>query len=391
MKIAYFYTSKTKGQDLLWGLVKNGHKIEIYTKDSNAYDRGETFEKERALIEEFIKARMCDCAMSWNFFPAVSDACMKLGIPYVSWIFDSPLLHIYCKEALNSCNYVFSLDRVETEELRSKGIKAFHLPMGVNTDRLNALDIKDEQIAEYSGDVAFVGSLYQNNPYNLLALPGDVKEKYDALFGRQLGDWTRNYLYEEFGPEDEEIFAKYAYGRINGIQDYELISPKYLYCGLMMSRRMAEIERAYILNTLAEDFNVTLYNSADDHSVLNGVECRPAVAYETIAPIVYFSTKINLNFTLKSIQTGIPLRVFDISAVGGFVMSNYQEEFEECYKPGQDIETFRTLDELVDKTRFYLTHERERLIIAMNGYRRTCAEHTMNQRVAKIFDIMKQE
>ena len=73
--------------------------------------------------------------------------------------------------------------------------------------------------------------------------------------------------------------------------------------------------------------------------------------------------------------------------VGGFLLSNYQAEFDELYEPGKEVELFSSFEELEDKAAFYLRHEKERLTIAMNGYKRTCAEHTMRQRVHKMMEI----
>lgn len=92
--------------------------------------------------------------------------------------------------------------------------------------------------------------------------------------------------------------------------------------------------------------------------------------------------------TLRSIQTGLPLRVFDIMGVGGFLMSNYQQEFEELYTPDKDVVLYSSIDELIDKTKFYLAHERERLTIAMNGYKRTISEHTMKIRAVQMLNTV---
>lgn len=87
-------------------------------------------------------------------------------------------------------------------------------------------------------------------------------------------------------------------------------------------------------------------------------------------PKIYYLSKINLNITMRSIETGIPQRVFDIMGVGGFVLSNYQEELEELFVPDREIVLFRDVPELLKKAEYYLNHEEERIRIAINGYKK---------------------
>lgn len=52
-----------------------------------------------------------------------------------------------------------------------------------------------------------------------------------------------------------------------------------------------------------------------------------AVDYYEVMPHVFKQSKINLNITLRSIQSGMPLRAWDIMGAGGFLLSNYQADF----------------------------------------------------------------
>lgn len=384
MKLLYCYSADNKVQDILWGFVELGIEIVVNSKCNDPYVTDGALEQDAIEIENIVKKENCDGVLSWNYYPSVSIACERMGIPYIAWLYDSPLVHVYSKTILNSCNYIFAFDRTQYNELLSLGVNCYYLPLAVNTTRLGAMEITDEEIQKYSEDVSFVGRLYTRNLYNeaIPFLSEDVISRHMAIFEKQYGDWNKNYLYSDITDEDLNMLQRVA--PIKGIENYELISKRNLYIGLIIARKMAEYERYRILNELAKYFPVTLYDSEEDTSTLVNVTCKPNVAYEKECPKVYFSSKINLNMTLRSIETGLPLRVFDIMGVGGFLMSNYQKEFEELYVPDKEVVLYSSMDELIDKTRFYLTHERERLIIAMNGYKRTIAEHTMKHRAATI-------
>ena len=153
-----------------------------------------------------------------------------------------------------------------------------------------------------------------------------------------------------------------------------------------MSRKLAEEERLLVLNTLARDYDVHHY--AGSHEGLTAVLCHPAVDYYTDMVRVFFASRINLNLTMPSIETGVPQRVFDIAASGGFVMTNRQEELAELFEPVKEVETFESLDELQDKCTYYLHHERERLQIALAGCKAACERHTYEQRLTELLGML---
>ena len=388
MKLLYCYSQTNKGQDIMWGFIELGVEMTMHNKVIDAFACDEKLIMEALEIEQTIKGEKCDGVLSWNYLPAASIACDRVGVPYISWIFDSPLVHVYSKTMLNSCNYIFVFDKLFYRDILSKGGNAYYLPLAVNSTRIGAMNITDEQIARFSEEVSFVGSLYTKNPYNeaLPLLSKNAIQEYEKLFNKQYGNWKDNYLYTDIS--NEEMARMEQLVPIRGIEDYPYISKGDTYIGFVLARKMAEYERKGMLNELAKHFNVTLYNSKEDKSELFNVACKPSVEYEYETPIVYYSSKINLNMTLRSIQSGLPLRVFDIMGVGGFLMSNYQKEFEELYVPDKEVVLYSSIDELVDKTRYYLNHERERLTIAMNGYKRTISEHTMKRRAASILRIV---
>ena len=152
---------------------------------------------------------------------------------------------------------------------------------------------------------------------------------------------------------------------------------------LFRSMQIAETERARTLNTLAKYFKVDLFTRSDA-SALQGVCIHGGVESLTEMPKIFHLSKINLNMTIKPIQTGLPLRIFDILGCGGFLMTNYQTELPEYFDIGVDLEAYSCMEELVDKCAYYLGHEDERQQIAHNGYRKVCEQHTYIHRIQKM-------
>ena len=85
--------------------------------------------------------------------------------------------------------------------------------------------------------------------------------------------------------------------------------------------------------------------------------------------------------TIKPIQTGLPLRIFDILGCGGFLMTNYQSELCDYFEIGVDLEAYTCMEELVEKCAYYLSHDRQRAQIAQKGYEKVCSLHTYPHRI----------
>ena len=111
------------------------------------------------------------------------------------------------------------------------------------------------------------------------------------------------------------------------------------------------------------------------------------IGFYDVMPHVFKNSKINLNITLRSIRSGIPLRAWDILGAGGFLLSNYQEDFFDFFVPGEDFDFFDGTDDLMSKIEYYLSHEKERTDIAENAFRKIAESHTYLHRVETMLEI----
>jgi spore maturation protein CgeB len=108
------------------------------------------------------------------------------------------------------------------------------------------------------------------------------------------------------------------------------------------------------------------------------------VDYYTVMPKVFAASHINLNISLRTIRTGIPLRVVDVLGCGGFLISNFQEEIMEYLQPGQELEIYENLEDLYAKTEFYLEHDDIRSQIAYNGFEKVKRDFTFKDRLSRM-------
>ena len=100
-------------------------------------------------------------------------------------------------------------------------------------------------------------------------------------------------------------------------------------------------------------------------------------------------SKINLNITLRSIESGMPLRALDVMGAGGFLLSNYQTELAENFVDGEELVLFESEEDLLAKVEYYLQHEKERQAIARCGWKKVCEEYSYEKRVAQIMELIQ--
>lgn len=122
---------------------------------------------------------------------------------------------------------------------------------------------------------------------------------------------------------------------------------------------------------------------------IEGVYNHGPIDHYATAPFVYDKAKININISLRSIHTGIPLRCFEILGSGGFLLSNYQGDFAVCYVDGEDFVSFGSKEDMLGKIEYYLSHEKERKEIAENGLRRTMENHTYKHRLREMLENVR--
>lgn len=93
---------------------------------------------------------------------------------------------------------------------------------------------------------------------------------------------------------------------------------------------------------------------------------------------VYAKSKICLNVAMKE---DLNMRCFEVMGAGGFLLTDYVPYMEELFQDGKHLVLYRSLDEAVDKAKYYLSHDSEREKIAQAGYEEVMAKHTIDHRV----------
>jgi len=82
-------------------------------------------------------------------------------------------------------------------------------------------------------------------------------------------------------------------------------------------------------------------------------------------------------------------RAYLACGCGGFYLARYVKGMEEIFELDREIVVFETLDEMVEKIRYYLTHDAERRRIAEAGRRRVLEHYTYQKRFEQMFHALR--
>ena len=382
MNILYVKSDALWMPGIMFALNKMGHEIMIYPNSIEELKDNEELEHQ---LETLLKEQKVDFILTILFSKEVARVTNRLELKYVTWCVDSPSFHAWVPEASYDNCYVFYFDYREYELKKKTQHTAYYLPLAADIIWSGQLVITDEDIKTHDCNMSFVGGLYTENLYNKFIdlFSADIRDAFSEIIEKSALVWDgRDRLHI---PQELVQTVRSNYPQIFSPFD---MPDEYYMRTCLLGQKLTQVERTLLIDLLAQQYDIHLY-TRDTETVPEGVRRFPAINLLQETPKVYYSSKINLNITLRSIASGIPARVFDIMSVGGFVLSNWQEEIPEFFEEGKEIVTYKTPEELLDKADYYLRHEDERIRIGVNGYRKVKERHTYEHRLDKIISIIQ--
>lgn len=364
---------------------KRDYQVSVIKNPTKNFDYDQNFFEK---FLEKIKQELPDIVFSFNFMPIVSKVCQIYGIIYICWVYDCPEMHLYSEAITNSVNRIFLFDRVQYQRFYEMSPNTiFHMPLATNP--LSLKDMKSISIndhKEYDNEICFMGSLYTEATrkyYDIKQLPEYWQGYIQGIVEAQLNVFGYNFIADSLS--DEQVQELKSYLKFELVDDYtasdrEIIADQYI--GWMCSA----LDRKRTIQHIAKEHQVALYTVSDTKDYYN-IDNRGVADSLTMMPKIFHCSKINLNITSKTIQSGISLRVLDVLGCKGFLITNYQPEIVEYFEDGKDLVVYEDLDDLTDKINYYLEHEDERKQIAENGYQKVCEYFTYDKVLDEILTL----
>lgn len=310
-----------------------------------------------------------------------------LRIPYVSLFYDNPMLTGFLEAMMtpaSSLYTVFIWDRYYLDCFREKvRTEAFFLPLAANPEVFNP----PSSSISYCFDVGFVGSVSEDTDYKALRQRAGWHDWLMWFATHVVETQWRNpqfpvekiieTLVETFPQQTRDIFE--AYYRSPASNDFML----------SIYQQLGDVYRLKMISALCE-FRPAVFGGKGWQKLGSDVvDWRGAIAYGPELADVYRRTRINLNISSVQLIKSANQRVFDVPAAGAFLLTDEKPGLEELFSIGEEIITYRTMDELREKVAYYLAHDSERKEIADNARRRVMASHTYIDRANRIIDVLR--
>lgn len=361
MKILLYQWKAYSGFFLEKNLIKLGHDVVSWSNSAVMVGEDSGIEPMINKLKEGF-----DLVFSYNYFVVIAKACKICSVPYASWTQDSPSLSLFDNTTFYDTNYFFSFDSEQYMGLKNRGIKnAFYFPLAIDCETLysTALSYSFKEKEKFSSDVSFVGSLYSERDMlkDISALPEYIRGYLDGVVKMQLN--IPQIRFSQMQIADNVM--QWLKGNLvfKGIEESQI---KYEELIDNILDRECTVQERRLMLTKCKDFDFNLYTMSDT-TLYPYIKNCGTVDYYSEMPKVFNLSRINLNVSLRSIRAGIPLRILDVLACGGFLLTNAQSDLFLFFEDGTSIVTFQTLDEMKEKIEFYLCHESERMKIAEEG------------------------
>jgi len=154
----------------------------------------------------------------------------------------------------------------------------------------------------------------------------------------------------------------------------------------------AHSERLDLLNKVASTLPIDIFGygkqDLDPNSALYQHHHGPIWGlkmYQTL-----HASKLTLNKHIDAAENfANNLRLFEATGVGTCLITDAKDNIDELFRLDKEVVTYNTVDELVEKARYLLKHDEERVTIAKTGQRHTLEEHTWKHRMEELLRILE--
>ena len=389
MKILFYRYGSICEPDVIEAF--KGAGVEVVEETAEMTDKSITYKDTVGIVDKLLRCDSFIFVFSINYFPALSDICNIHKVHYVSWTVDSPIQELFSPSLANPYSYIFMFDHAQYEYFRQiNPDNIFYLPLAANVSRYDKVlaGASQADMSKFNCDISFVGSLYsEKNPYSEVAGLSPHSTGYiDGLINAQLSLFGCNIIEDSLDDNIVKDFVRAVPQLAEPHSNDKRVIP-YLIANNYIGNEIAVRERQHYLTLAADKYKVSLYTYSNSDSIPKIINKGGAKTH-TEMPLIFNNSKINLNITIRPIQTGLSLRVFDICACGGFLFTNYQAELPDFYNIGEEVEAYASEEEFLDKLNYYMTHDKERLAIARKGYEKTVACHTYQHRINEMMRIL---
>ncbi|MEW6238772.1 MAG: glycosyltransferase [Candidatus Omnitrophota bacterium] len=298
----------------------------------------------------------------------------EAGVRRVVWFYDTP--NIRCESIAEDYDLALAFDSSHLEILRPLfGDRAQTLSPATAFDQFAPpLDPPPN-----TPPVAYVGAtgLRLSLPY-LMQSPG---------FSARLIQVIRAAVAQSLGESADSMQAQLREETRPFFDENDPIFPWLIY-------QIAAAEIRFAFLAAAQPYGLAIYGDALWGQArytggLTQAYAGRSLKYDCETPLVYAASAINLHINHPQIVDGVPIRIYDVLACGGFLLAEYRPVLEEQFVIGRDLDVFHTPQELREKIEFYSPRKELRRDIGEQGKQTVLANHTYRHRIKELLSMLR--
>lgn len=337
--------------------------------------RAQTTQK---IIDELARAhseRPIDLFLSYfynsHFDPVAFDEIHRLGIPTVNFYCNSTYQFELVAQIAPRVNYAWHSEKAAADLYRKINANPVWVQMGADPAVYHPVPHKVKQ-----PKACFVGQRYADRDRWISALltssvPIDI-------YGGGWGAATEPGNAEKNGEQQESIYLGRKYFAPGSVASYAQAS-------------WQNVKRLGVLAGAQRNLRQLTYKSKS-HST-NGALASSVKGFASDLSETFAEYEVVLNFSNvwadgrpgSSLVPHVRLRDFEAPMSRTCFLTGATEEIAEFYEVGKEIDTYHALEELVEKTKFYLARPAEAERLREAGYRRALRDHTWKNRFEELF------
>ncbi|MBF0153490.1 MAG: glycosyltransferase family 1 protein [Magnetococcales bacterium] len=376
-------------EDLARACIDNGMEV--------ASEYGETAADIEGLRERIDRFRPDFILNHPLFSEHVARVGAEKGIPVFHWMVDK-IVHKgrFCQIEFFDTDHILSTYLHDVDHLKERGVRADYF---LNACNIDPVDYSRDRL-KYG--VGFVGTieLGENNYYrqfiakmreNCAGLSPDlvlVTEKLIQFFDEVLQlqqESSKNFHY--ILPYLEKTLFQNIEG-IFSFQNDKGVSTDFNADDMVavLVKETSHLQRRHFFQAIPhlDAFGPEDWTRAD----LPNVHYRGLCDQYRESGHVFASSRINLAVSRIYSLDGLSDRIFNVLFAGGFLLANRQESLARVFHEGVELESYATVEELLDKIRFYENNTLARQRIARAGRENVLKNHMFKNRMGELLRLL---
>jgi len=315
-----------------------------------------------------------------NFRDGLCEACRDFGLPLALWEVDPRLRRPRPVQGTTDHTHLFTYRKAHVRWYQEAGFEhVSYLPLAANLQRRHPVSIAPEEQERLGGAVCFVGNSTMGR---VEQAKGDFLRAWSGRFGPGEGgrELLGSLLQAQVQSGSRFVAAELLDEAQPGWRKQEIGAGEpdpAIWVGEVATA-------ARRINTICNlgPLGVRVWGDEGwQQCESHGVRYMGRASHFEDLTSLYSNGGIHVDIGRVYQQDIVTMRVFDVLACGGFLLADPSDALLELFEPGVELETWSTLDELVEKVRWYLEHPDKAAAIGKRGRERVLRDHGLRDRL----------